>query len=197
MRTLLLIKHAMPQIVDNGLAHTWQLSPAGRASCIPLAERLRPYAPATVVTSREPKAAQTGQLTAEQLGLACHAADNLHEHDRSGVEWMGDQAFQSAVMLFFRQPEDLVFGRETASAAGRRFAAALDNVLAAYPTGNLAVVAHGTVITLFVARHNRIDPYGFWKRLGLPSIVALQLPDFKLLGVEETISPTSPTSQGA
>jgi broad specificity phosphatase PhoE len=187
MRTLILIKHAMPQIDTGRPAHTWPLSQAGRTGALALGERLRAYQPAALVTSHEPKAAETGRITAEVLGLACAEADGLHEHDRTGVEWMGDRAFQAAAALFFRQPDDLVFGLETARQAEQRFAAAVGQVLARYPAGNLAIVTHGTVLTLFVARHNQVDRYAFWRSLGLPALVALTLPELRIAALETTI----------
>ncbi len=43
------------------------------------------------------------------------------------------------------------------------------------------MVAHGTVITLLIARHNRVEPYQCWRRLGLPSFAVLSMPDMILL----------------
>jgi broad specificity phosphatase PhoE len=188
MRRLILVKHAMPQIAPDRPARSWSLSVAGRASCSELADRLRAFDPARLVASHEPKAAETAQLAAQALGVAWEQADGLHEHDRVGVEWMGDGAFQDALKLFFRQPDDLVFGLETARQAEQRFVAALERVRELHPSGNLAVVAHGTVITLFVGRYNAIDRYDFWRRLGLPAIVALNEPDMQLAAVVESMA---------
>jgi broad specificity phosphatase PhoE len=60
-------------------------------------------------------------------------------------------------------------------------------VLQRHPQDDLAVVAHGTVITLFVAQTNSIDPFKFWQRLGLPSYVVLLLPDLSIIRVTEQI----------
>ncbi len=59
--------------------------------------------------------------------------------------------------------------------------------LGEYLSGNAVIVKHGTVITLFTARANGIEPFIFWKQLGLPSCVVLELPDFRLAGVIETV----------
>ena len=47
------------------------------------------------------------------------------------------------------------------------------------------VFSHGTVLALFVSRHNPIDCYSFWKRLKMPAVIALDLPDFRILNVIE------------
>jgi broad specificity phosphatase PhoE len=49
----------------------------------------------------------------------------------------------------------------------------VDEILERYADENVAVVVHGTVITLFVARYAEVEPFGFWKRLGLPSFCVL------------------------
>jgi broad specificity phosphatase PhoE len=87
----------------------------------------------------------------------------------------------------FEHPQGLVFGSETADEAHRRFAEAVAGVIAKYPSGNLAVVSHGTVMTLFVARIVDLEPFPFWKRLGLPALVVLSLPGFGLLKVMEGV----------
>ena len=76
-----------------------------------------------------------------------------------------------------------MFGGETADVARERFARAVAQVLAAQASGNLAIVAHGTVITLLVAAHNDLEPFSFWKRLGLPSLVVLSLPGMALVEI--------------
>ncbi len=41
-------------------------------------------------------------------------------------------------------------------------------------------MSHATVMSLFVAHHNNIDVYTFRKRLDIPSLVVLSLPNFEL-----------------
>lgn len=186
-RSLLLIRHAAPQIDREHAAHTWPLSEAGRTSCTSLSDVLEAFGPLTFFSSHEPKARETAELTAARLGASSTAWDNLHEHNRSGVEWMGDTAFQAALTLFFRQPQELVFGLETAEQAGSRFEHAINAIMESAAPGNLAIVAHGTVITLLTARHNQIQAYEFWKQLAMPAIVALRMPGYKLAWVARSI----------
>jgi len=80
-----------------------------------------------------------------------------------------------------------VFGRETALEAEERFARAIRRVIDAQPNQHTIVVAHGTVITLFVARYNEIEPFQFWQRLAMPSFVVLSLPAFGLDTVVERV----------
>jgi broad specificity phosphatase PhoE len=181
LNTLILIRHSQSQQEPERPASQWPLTEEGRRRCIALAERLATYSPDLIVTSRERKASETGALVAAHLGRPVETADGLHEHQREQVGWLSNQAFEQAVVAFFTRPDELVFGEETASQAGARFDAAVRAVLAAHPGQNIAIVAHGTVITLFLAQHAGVAPLPFWSSLGMPAIVALALPELKLL----------------
>lgn len=184
-RNLILIRHSMPEIVPGVPASQWSLSDEGRRRCDELAERLAAYEPHVIVTSLEPKAIETGQIVARALGLPTETAPSLHEHERPKVELFGTrQQFEAQVVRLFEHPEELIFGNETADEAHSRFADAIGKVLEAHPSGNLAIVTHGTVLTLFVARAAGLDPVPFWKQLGLPAFVALSLPDLTVKAVE-------------
>jgi broad specificity phosphatase PhoE len=187
-RNLILVRHSLPEFVTGVPASQWRLSPEGRRRCEVLAGRLVAYDLAAVIASEEPKAAETGQIVARVLGLPFATAPGLHEHERGVVQDMGGwEAFQAQVARFFEHPGELVLGYETADEAHARFAAAVARVLEQHPTGNPAIVSHGTVMTLLVARANDLDPVPFWKRLGLPAFAVLSLPDLDLLVTQPTL----------
>ena len=178
MRRLILIKHASPFVIPGTPPERWKLSDKGRESCIPLAEALRAHAPAVIVSSDEPKAQETAQLVAEHLKLTSETAKGLQEHDRSNVPHMRSGEFISHIELFFRRPRELVLGRETAEQATQRFEAAVEAGLKTHPSGNVAIVSHGTVIALFVASYGGENAFAMWRRMGLPSFAVLSLPQY-------------------
>jgi broad specificity phosphatase PhoE len=185
---LILVRHSAPEIVPQVPARDWHLSAAGRARCVPLAAALAPYQPRAIITSVESKAVETGQIVAARLGVAQVAMEGLHEHDRRHVGLLDQAAFQERVAAFFAQPDALVLGQETAAQACDRFTRALDAVPAAYPDAPVAVVAHGTVMTLYLAQVAGIDPYPFWQRLGLPAFVVLARPTLAVLTVQDHVA---------
>lgn len=182
---LILVKHSLPEIEPGVPANRWRLSSEGRRRCQALAAMLVAYWPAAILSSREPKAVETARIVADRLGLEAQVVAGLHEHERSTAPFVSLQAFEAAVERFFANPDQLVFGEESAAQARARFAAAVDVLRQQHTGGNLALVAHGTVISLFVAQANRIDPFAFWKRLGLPSFVVLSISDLALVDVVE------------
>lgn len=189
MRTLLLIRHSLPAIVPGTPAAAWRLSAAGRRRCAPLAHALAHYQPAVAVSSMEPKARETAELVAAALSLPVEMADGLHEHARRTVGYFGSRTeFEARVAEFFARPDALVLGEETATQARDRFERAVAGVVAAHPAGNVAIVTHGTVLTLFAAAHAAVEPLAFWRRLGLPCCVAFSLPGYHLSAVTAEIA---------
>jgi broad specificity phosphatase PhoE len=180
LRKLILIKHASPRVDPNVASERWELSEQGRGSCVALAEAVRPYGPAVIVSSSELKAEQTAQLVAARLGLEVKPGADLYEHDRGNVPHMPGREFISMMELLFRRPGDLVLGDETADEAAERFGSAVEQVLAAHPEGNVAIVSHGTVIALLLSRHGAGRGFQIWREMGLPSIAVLEVPGYQL-----------------
>lgn len=178
MPKLILIKHASPDVVPAVPPEQWRLSETGRAACPRLAAALREYGPSVVVSSEEPKAAETGELVARELSVPFHTAPRLREHDRSNVPHLRSGEFISMMEVLFRRPDQLVLGRETATGALKRFRNALDDVIEQHGRDDrtVAVVSHGTVIALMLERVGGRRGFDVWRAMKLPSYAVLRLP---------------------
>ena len=67
-----------------------------------------------------------------------------------------------------------------------RFQRGIETVMAkANIAENIVVIAHGTAMVLFATHYNSLDPFDLWQRLKLPSIIVLELPDFRISKVIE------------
>ncbi len=88
---------------------------------------------------------------------------------------------------FFQRPDDLVFGNETAMQAVERFGEGIAAALSAWPDQTVVIVTHGTVLSLFAARHNPIDPYTLWRQLGLPAFLVLDRPTLAMEQMVATV----------
>lgn len=182
MRNLVFIRHSQSQPDPKIPSSQWPLTSEGRQRCEPLAEPLIPYELDVIVTSSEPKAIETGELVAQRLAIPCRVMQNLHEHARETAPFYGTkEEFQAAVSTLFTKPGDLVFGEETGFEARDRFSGAVESVLAAYPQENIAIVTHGTVLSLFASQYVRQEAIIFWRNLGMPAFIAFSHPEMKLL----------------
>jgi broad specificity phosphatase PhoE len=59
--------------------------------------------------------------------------------------------------------------------------------LQAYPDKTIAIVAHGTVISLFVSRITGISDLLLWNELGLPSFVVIDMESHTLIARENVV----------
>lgn len=187
MSKLILVKHALPQIDPAVPAKNWKLSDEGRARCVVLADKLARHAPGVVVSSTEPKAQETGRIVAARLNIPFETAPGLHEHERQNVPFTDQAQFETSMAEFFANPQELVFGEETAAQAYGRFSKAVMAAMKRHAPKDIIICTHGTVLTLFVSRVANKKPFDFWRQLGLPAFVVLSVPEFIIRALEASI----------
>jgi len=179
-RHLILVKHALPVPDASVPAREWRLGEEGEAQSARLAEELRAYEPFSLFSSTEPKAARTAEL----IGSAS-ALDGLREIDRPVLPWMGEEEHRAFNQRLFDDFDVAVVGDESAADALRRFDTAVVALCEQVSDENVVAVAHGTVISLFVAHHNTdVNAYDLWQQLDCASFVVLSLPGFALARVQ-------------
>ena len=187
MPTLILVKHSLSAIIPTVPANQWHLSEEGRLRSQLLAQKLSIYHLDVIVSSIEPKAIETAQIIATYLDKPFEVVEGLHEHDRSKVGFLEKKRFEESIAHFFSQPEALILGNETADQAHHRFSRAVAGITARYSNDNVALITHGTVLTLFVSRITDLEPFSLWKQLDLPSWIVLSHPNFELVEVFKSI----------
>ena len=192
MATLILVKHAPPEVRPEVASPRWVLSAEGRARCGWLAAELAAQGVTRLYSSLEPKALETAALVGLDLGLEVRPRRDLNENDRTGLAFGTADELKQTIRRFFEAPSALVMGEETADAALARFETALRAVIVEAPDETVAVVAHGTVLTLLVARYNDVDAFEFWEALTLPACVVLDAANFRIEGAVRTYPAGAP-----
>ena len=187
MQTLILVKHALPEIDQAVPAREWHLSEEGRVRSRILGEELERHDLDLVVGSNEPKAVETAEIAAGILKIPMKVVEGLHEHERVNVGFLERERFEQSIRRFYEQPADLVFGEETAVGAHNRFSKAVSGLTTLHPRENIAIVTHGTVLSLFLSRNSDLEPFALWKQLGLPSWIVLSRPDFRVVEINPDI----------
>ena len=184
---LILVKHSLPKVKQNLPANKWKLSKEGQARTRRLAERLSYFHPDVIFSSPEPKAKETAEIIANILQLELHIVEDLHEHDRSNLPYLSQDEFQASIREFFQKPSALVFGEETANESHSRFYRAVHTILKNHTNKTVVIVAHGTVISLFVSRLTGISDLLLWNELDLPSFVVIDLQSNTLIARENKV----------
>lgn len=183
MQTLILVKHSLPEIDPSVPAKEWVLSDEGRRRARKLGERLGRYNPDRVVSSIEPKAVETAEFASDCLKIPMETVGGLHEHEREKGGFLEKERFEQSIRRFYEQPDDPVFGEETADSAHGRFSKVVHRITDRYPKENIVIVTHGTVLSLFVSRNSELEPFALWKKLGLPSWIVLSRPGFDVVEI--------------
>jgi len=161
VRLILLVRHAQPDVDPYRKASTWELTQAGRDAATACAARLADERPDLVVTSRERKARETGEIIASALGLDVLEDERLGEQGGDQVEFIDDrERFRMAVHRHFADPSSIVLGRESALAAATRFARAVAERSSQVPPPRRPVlVSHGRVMAAFMATVTGADAW--------------------------------------
>lgn len=189
---VVLVRHAASVPTSGVAPDVWGLAPGAMEQTAALGLALatvrleRPGAPGrpgidAVIASRELKAVATARSLAHVLRAEVGTAPGLEEHHRPASQLLERAEFERTIRRFFTSPDALVFGEETANEASARFRAALGSLLAARPGQRLAVVTHGTVLTLLLAGPNDIAPFELWSSLAMPEALVVRSGDWRIL----------------
>ena len=152
MSTAYFISHPEVRVDPAMPVPLWSLSEVGAARMRAFAESPLAQGLASVWASEEAKAVEAAQILADRLVLPVRLQAALHENDRSATGFLPPEEFQRTADAFFAQPERSIRGWETAAHAQDRIAAAVQEVLAQSPAGDIAIIAHGGVGTLLLCR---------------------------------------------
>src|ERR1700722_6044128 len=104
MSQLVLIKHSLPAIFPAVPSAEWRLSEEGVRRCGALARHCAAPRIEYLVSSAEPKAAETARLVADCIGVGWEIQNDLHENDRTGFPFLETEAWKRAFAEFFAHP---------------------------------------------------------------------------------------------
>jgi broad specificity phosphatase PhoE len=190
-RRLILIKHSIPAIEPDVPSPQWRLSDVGKRRAAKLADAVADMGATSLHSSDSPKAVETAEIIAAKTGLLLKINPEFKEHIRDDMPFGSDAWWRAVVLDAIRRPEELVLGSETTGDAGRRFAAAVKSAAAGSPPGDMLIVAHGTVISMFVSQLTGADPVPIWECLGLPGLLVVRWPEASGIEFQENFDATS------
>ena len=180
-RDLILVRHAMPEVIRGVSSKLWRLSDGSREHCVLLADALSGELASPVISSGRPKVDDTAAVLALRRGLAVQTDERVAEVDQGSVWYDGDYRGRAADYL---DGIDMP-GWEARELVARRFAAAVNERLAEPGAADLVVVNHGLAMSLYLASllpevvvDNRRDAFHlvqFWQDLTFPDAWRLDL----------------------
>jgi broad specificity phosphatase PhoE len=168
-RSVLIVRHAMPELRPDSPPEQWTLGAAGRCAARQLAAALP--ADSYVVTSEESKARQTAeQLVAVRGGVL--VGDERVGEVRRPDDWIPDHRTMARAYVEGAVHE----GWEPAPAVAERFDEAVRSHAEQAGERPLIVVNHGMALVSWLAsRMHLADPGEFWASLAFPDAVEADL----------------------
>ena len=179
-RTVVLIRHSVPEVDPDRPASEWSLSAEGVSRCETITSDLERFLPAVMFSSPETKAMETARHIGLHLGIGFSVGEDLREHRRPAT-FLPQSEFQENIRRFFESPDSIVYGSESSNDVAERIEAEIRRSLAEHPEGNILMVTHGTAMTSFTSCHTDADAYSLWQSLGLPAYIAFGLPSFDIV----------------
>lgn len=182
--TLILVKHAMPELDANVPASEWQLGEKGLKQAKKFAQFIQDNldVDSVIYSSNESKAQDTAMLIASSLGLTHKVNDKIGEIDRPALPIVDEEEHLKMNEPIFKNLGEAILGNESAADALARFESGIKEIIKDPQEDERLVVTHGTVISLFLEKHNKeLKAFDTWKKLGCPSYAVVSLPDFKVL----------------
>jgi broad specificity phosphatase PhoE len=187
MARLYLIRHARVRIVKDR-ADLWPLSEAGQSEANALAQQSFWREVAIIFSSPEPKALQTAKPAACRWSIPLEAANCLHEVRRPHL--IPD--YENTIARFFSNPDSSIEGLEPATKASERITRCIKRLSGKHPGKTLAIVSHGLVCALFLARlENRWPTVEEWQAIPFAGIAIVDTTTWHLVKDWSSISEIS------
>ncbi len=149
MHTLRYITHPNVEIDPAVPVPAWGLSDEGRRRAAAMLGQPWIAEVRRLVSSDESKAVETAEIIGAHLGLEVEVRSGIGENDRSATGFVPPDEFEQLADAFFATPDESVRGWERAVDAQTRIVGGLADLLAGDGEGDVAVVGHGGVGTLW------------------------------------------------
>ncbi len=168
----MLVRHAQVRLDPELPPRLWQLTAEGQAAAEALARLDLFVTVGAVITSPEPKARATAEPLARVAGIELHVEPDLREAERCAAPVDDRDVFVARVGAWLNGSS--IPGWEERDAAAARIVACVERLLAA-SRGDLAIVSHGTVLTLYLASLRGQAPVDLavWEAIPSPAVAVV------------------------
>lgn len=168
MSGVILVRHAMPEVVCGVSSKLWGLGEVSREDCVLLAHALPPGI-SRVWSSDERKAKETADVIGLRLGLPVSVDVGFGEVDRPDV-W--DRDYREVAAGYLGGADEP--GWEDRRAVTGRFAAAVARASSGTEQ-DIVIVSHGMAMTLWMASLSPIAAVDWWRALTFPDAWRIEI----------------------
>jgi broad specificity phosphatase PhoE len=182
MAYLYLIRHPRTHVDPSRQAHEWAISDQGRAQVHALTEAPFWKNVVAIYSSNQAKAIEPARTIGQHYGIPVTSMPGLAEVQRGTEIYHSTGDYNTILSKFFSSPDFSVQGWEQAASALTRFQQAISEILANHPAQSVAIVSHGTILTLYTAMLQGQSPtLQRWKGIDFASVGAVDIASMQLV----------------
>lgn len=181
MPYLYLIRHPRTHVDPSRQAHEWALSDQGRAQVNSLIEAPFWKTVAALYSSNQAKAMDPARAIGMRYDIPITSMPGLAEIRRGAEIYHSTGDYNSILDKFFSSPDFSIQGWERSGEALTRFQQAVDEIIGQHPDKSVAVLSHGTILTLYTAMLEQQPPtLKLWHQIDFASVCTVDIETMRL-----------------
>ena len=182
MPYLYLIRHPLTHVDPTRPSAEWDLSEQGRQQVDALISAPFWKGVAALYSSEQMKALGPAKMIGESYQIPVTALPGIAEVRRDKQVYRTNSSHQLILQEFFKSPDKVIEGWERAAAALDRFVQSTQHVVKNHPNESIALLSHGTILTLYTAFLDKQPPtLARWVKIGFASVATVDPVASKLL----------------
>jgi 2,3-bisphosphoglycerate-dependent phosphoglycerate mutase len=182
MSYLYLIRHPRTHVDPNRQSHEWVLSDSGRIELNTLAHAPFWNQVAAVYSSPQTKAIEPARVIGDKHNISVATLPGLAEVWRGTDPYLGTEEFNAALSAYFSESELAIAGWERPTDATQRFKEAVQEIVTEHPADSVALLSHGTILTLYTAMLDSEAPNVVrWRSIQPASVAAVDVQTMRLV----------------
>lgn len=182
MPYLYLIRHPLTHVDPTRPSAEWELSEQGRQQVGALLAAPFWRSVTALYSSEQMKALGPAKMIAEHYRIPVTGLSGVAEVHRDKQVYRTTSAHHLVLEAFFRAPDKVIEGWERARDALDRFVYSVKEIHAAHPNESIALLSHGTILTLYTAYLDRQPPtLARWAKIGFTTVATVDPAASKLL----------------
>jgi broad specificity phosphatase PhoE len=176
MPYLYLIRHPRTHVDPTRPPHEWQLSEQGRAQVKALAAASFWQQVTGLYSSDQPKAMGAAGTIGAQHQIPVGSLAGLAEVSRGHEVYHSAGDYDKILGQFFAFPDHAIAGWERGTDALRRFANSVNYIINQHPNQSIALLSHGTILTLYTAMLDQHPPtLARWRSISFATVAAVEI----------------------
>ncbi len=182
MSYLYLVRHPRTHVDPMRQPHEWDLSEQGRAQAKALSAASFWKNVSSLYVSNQQKAIAAARIIVAEHKIEVVPLVELAEVGRGPQVYTSAADYNNILEQFFDHPDRSVSGWESSGVALHRFESAVQQILKQRSDGSVAILSHGTILTLYTAMLDGEPPtLARWRNIGFATVATVDIDSMQIV----------------